>query len=182
MVRKNRGANAWLVDELGTGAGDRVIEIGFGPGLGVARHLERGAALVAGVDRSVLMVRKARARLARAANEGRLDLREGSVEALPFADGAFTRAMALNSLQFWPSAEAGLRELQRVLAGGGRLALGQRLRKEGAGRFDRSRFGMTDERLAALVATLERVGFGAPAVSRRAIGEETVAAIVAARP
>jgi ubiquinone/menaquinone biosynthesis C-methylase UbiE len=180
MVRKNQAANAWLVELLDAKPAERVVEVGFGPGLAVERNLARGA-FVAGVDRSSLMVRKAVARVASAVRDGRVDLRHGSVEALPFADADFTRALALNSLQFWPSAEAGLAELRRVLAPGGRLVLGQRLRKEGAGRFDRSRFGMSDERLDALRATLERVGFGRVAVSRRAIADETVAALVAER-
>jgi ubiquinone/menaquinone biosynthesis C-methylase UbiE len=181
MVRKNQPANAWLVELLGAGPGDRVVEIGFGPGLAAERNVARGAS-VAGVDHSALMVRKASARLADAVREGRVDLRHGSVEALPFGDARFTRAMALNSLQFWPSAEAGLRELHRVLAPGGRLVLGQRLRKEGAGRFDRSRFGMTEERLAALEASLARVGFRGIEIARRTIADEAVAALVAARP
>jgi ubiquinone/menaquinone biosynthesis C-methylase UbiE len=180
MERKNPPGNAWLVELLDAGPEDRVLEIGFGPGLAVERNAAR-AAFVAGVDHSPLMVRKAARRVRGALREGRVDLREGTVEALPFADGSFTRAMALNSLQFWPSAEAGLRELHRVLAPGGRLALGQRLRKEGAGRFDRSRFGMTEERLAALLATLERVGFREAAVARRTIADEAVAAILALR-
>jgi ubiquinone/menaquinone biosynthesis C-methylase UbiE len=180
MVRKNQAANAWLVELLDAKPAERVVEVGFGPGLAVERNLARGA-FVAGVDRSSLMVRKAVARVASAVRDGRVDLRHGSVEALPFADADFTRALALNSLQFWPSAEAGLAELRRVLAPGGRLVLGQRLRKEGAGRFDRSRFGMSDEGLDALRATLERVGFGRVAVSRRAIADETVAALVAER-
>jgi ubiquinone/menaquinone biosynthesis C-methylase UbiE len=180
MVRKNQAANAWLVELLDAGPAERVVEVGFGPGLAVERNVARGA-FVAGVDRSSLMVRKAVARVAVAVRDGRVDLRHGSVEALPFADAEFTRALALNSLQFWPSAEAGLAELRRVLAPGGRLVLGQRLRKEDAGRFDRSRFGMSDERLDALRATLERVGFGRVAVSRRVIADETVAALVAER-
>jgi SAM-dependent methyltransferase len=180
MVRKNGGNNAFLVEQLGAKAGDRVLEIGFGPGLGVEMNLARGA-VVAGVDRSPLMVRKASARVARAVREGRADLRVGSAEALPFADASFTHAMALNSLQFWPSAEGGLRELHRVLVPGGRLVLGQRLFKPGAGRFDRSRFGMTEEGLAALQDTLRRVGFRDVAVARRAIGDEDLAAITASR-
>jgi ubiquinone/menaquinone biosynthesis C-methylase UbiE len=181
MVRKNQGANAWLVELLGAGPGDRVLEIGFGPGLAVERNVARGA-FVAGVDHSELMVRKASARLARALREGRVELRQGRADALPFGDASFTRAMALNSLQFWPSPEAGLREIHRVLAPGGRLVLGQRLRKDDAGRFDRRRFGMSDERLAALLATLASVGFHDARVERRTIAGEAVAALGAVRP
>ena len=100
---------------------------------------------------------------------------------MPFADAAFTRGLAVNSLQFWQPAEAGLRELARVLAPGARLVLAQRLYRPDAGRFDRSRFGMTDERLDALRVTLERVGFRDVAATRRAIAGETIAGIRAER-
>jgi SAM-dependent methyltransferase len=181
MVRKNQDANAWLVELLGAGPGDHVVEIGFGPGLAVERNAARGAH-VAGVDHSALMVRKASGRVAGAVREGRVDLRQGRADALPFGDARFTRAMALNSLQFWPSPDAGLRELQRVLAPGGRLVLGQRLRDDGAGRFDRRRFGMTEEGLAALRATLASVGFRDATIARRTIAGEAVAALAAVRP
>lgn len=182
MARKNVPANAWVVELLEVGPDDRVLEVGFGPGLAVAMNAARATrGLVAGIDHSELMVRKARARVGAARREGRIDLRHGSVEKLPFADGAFTRAMAVNSLQFWPSAAEGLREVARVLAPSARLVLAQRLRKEDAGPFDRSRFGMTEERLAELVALLEEVGFRDVAVRRREIGDECVAALLARR-
>jgi ubiquinone/menaquinone biosynthesis C-methylase UbiE len=180
MARQNVPTNAWVVELLEVGPEDRVVEVGFGPGLALARNAER-AAQVAGIDRSELMVAKARRRFATAIRAGRVDLRHGTVEQLPFADQAFTRAMAVNSLQFWPSVEAGLRELRRVLAPGGRLVLAQRLRKAGAGRFDRSRFGMTEERLAALTATLGALGFRDVEVRRRTLADEQVAALCARR-
>jgi ubiquinone/menaquinone biosynthesis C-methylase UbiE len=178
MARQNAPANDWITDLLEVGPDDRVLEVGFGPGLAVERNAARATrGLVAGVDHSELVVRKALRRAGRAAREGRVDLRVGSVEKLPFPDAGFTRAMALNSLQFWPSAEAGLRELHRVLAPGGRLVLGQRLRKADAGRFDRRRYGMSEERLAEVVATLEQIGFRDVTVARREIAGEDVAAI-----
>jgi ubiquinone/menaquinone biosynthesis C-methylase UbiE len=54
----------------------------------------------------------------------RADLRYGSVERLPFADETFDRALAINSMQAWPDARAGLREIRRVLKHGGNVALG----------------------------------------------------------
>jgi ubiquinone/menaquinone biosynthesis C-methylase UbiE len=53
----------------------------------------------------------------------RVDLRYGSAERLPFADETFDKALAINSMQAWPDARAGLREIQRVLKRGGNVAL-----------------------------------------------------------
>ncbi|RIL00065.1 MAG: methyltransferase type 11 [Proteobacteria bacterium] len=182
MAHKNRALNAWIVSVLDAGPEDRVVEIGYGPGLAVEANAARALrGCVAGVDRSEVMWRHARRRNAAAIAAGRADLRVGDATALPFGDAAFTRALAVNSLQFWRPPEAGLRELRRVLAPGGRLILAQRLHKPDAGRFDRSRFGMTDERLAALLALLRGAGFAPAEPVRRAIGGETLAAIVATR-
>lgn len=176
MARKNRALNAWVASLLEAGPADRVIEVGYGPGLAVAANAAR-AAFVAGVDRSDVMWRHARRRNAAAIRAGRVDLRQGDATALPFADASFTRALAVNSLQFWDPPDAGLRELARVLAPGGRLVLAQRLFKPSAGKLDRSRFGMKEDRLEALLATLARVGFRDATVTRREIGEETIGAI-----
>lgn len=46
------------------------------------------------------------------------------MEKFPFKDGTFDKAFAVNSMQVWPDAVAGLREIQRVLKPHGRVALG----------------------------------------------------------
>jgi ubiquinone/menaquinone biosynthesis C-methylase UbiE len=178
MARKNRGLNAWVVELLDAGADDRVVEVGFGTGLAVEANAARATrGLVAGVDRSDVMLRQASRRNRQALREGRVDLRLGEATKLPFADASFTRALAVNSLQFWKPAEDGLRELRRVLRPGGRLVLAQRRFRADTGRLDRSRFGMTDEQLAALLATLERVGFRDVDVREQEIAGETIAAL-----
>jgi ubiquinone/menaquinone biosynthesis C-methylase UbiE len=79
---------------------------------------------VAGIDQSREMVEQARARNATAIQSGRVHLRHGSVESLPFDDNSFDKALAINSMQIWPDAVAGLREIRRVMKPGGRIALG----------------------------------------------------------
>jgi ubiquinone/menaquinone biosynthesis C-methylase UbiE len=51
-------------------------------------------------------------------------LYHGSVERLPFDDNNFDKALATNSMQVWPDAVVGLREMRRVVKPGGRIAIG----------------------------------------------------------
>jgi ubiquinone/menaquinone biosynthesis C-methylase UbiE len=179
MARKNGALNAWIVERLEVGPDDRVVEIGFGTGLAVALNAARATrGHVAGIDRSDVMLRQATRRNRNAIRAGRVALQQGDAAALPFADASATRALAVNSLQFWSNPEAGLREVARVLAPGGRLVLAQRMRKAEAGRYDRSRFGMTEDNLASLAQLLERVGFHPPKREQRTINDETIAALI----
>jgi ubiquinone/menaquinone biosynthesis C-methylase UbiE len=70
------------------------------------------------------MVQQARARNSIVFRNGRVDLRRGAVESLPFDDNSFEKVLAINSMQVWPDAMAGLREIRRVLKSAGRIALG----------------------------------------------------------
>jgi ubiquinone/menaquinone biosynthesis C-methylase UbiE len=116
-----------------------------------------------------------------AVRQGRVELRTGTVSELPYPNAYFTKACAIHSLYFWPSVEAGLRELYRVLAPDGLLVLAVRMKQAGAGRLDPSRYGLTDERVAEVVATLGSVGFQDVTTRTRPIGRQTITAILARR-
>jgi ubiquinone/menaquinone biosynthesis C-methylase UbiE len=92
----------------------------------VIQHLSKlaSAGHVAGIDPSREMVEQARARNKAAIETGRVDLRRGSVEGLPFDDNAFDKALAVNSMQVWPDPAAGLREIRRVMKPGAKVTLG----------------------------------------------------------
>jgi ubiquinone/menaquinone biosynthesis C-methylase UbiE len=120
MARMNRDAATQIIEMLDIRPDDKVLAVGFGPGVAIQLVLDRvPAGSVAGIDYSQEMVRQAAALRNR-----RVDLRYGSVERLPFADEAFDKALAINSMQAWPDARTGLREIQRVLKRGGIVALG----------------------------------------------------------
>ena len=70
------------------------------------------------------MVAQATTRNKKAIERGRVDLRHGPVASLPFADNAFDKALAINSMQVWPDAVAGSREMRRCMRTGGTVALG----------------------------------------------------------
>src|SRR4051812_642204 len=95
----NRRRNAWAVELLDVRPADRVLEIGFGPGRAIAA-LARRSEHVYGIDRSEVMLRQASRRNAASLRSGRVMLRRGSVEELPF-DGPFDVILAVNALGFW---------------------------------------------------------------------------------
>jgi SAM-dependent methyltransferase len=118
MARTNRECAVWVIELLDVGPDENVLEVGFGPGVGIQLLAKRAAAgYVAGIDPSVEMVAQASARNAEAIKRGRVDLRLGSAASLPFADDTFDKAVAINSMQL----SAGCwRRLARDRAGGKR--------------------------------------------------------------
>jgi SAM-dependent methyltransferase len=55
---------------------------------------------------------------------GRIEWREGSVTAIPFADATFDLAVCQQGLQFFPDRFAALGEIHRVLVSDGRMTVG----------------------------------------------------------
>ena len=88
--------------------------------------------VVIGVDQSEVMVRLARRRNAAAVHSGRVDLRLGSVEALPDLGGALDKILSVNSMGFWPDPVARLSELRCRLRTGGVIAIASQPRCPGA--------------------------------------------------
>jgi SAM-dependent methyltransferase len=95
MARTNAECGAWVTELLEILPTESVLEVGFGPGIAIQR-LSNLAGHVAGIDPSREMVRQARARNVGAIAGGRLDLRYGSVQSLPFDSDAFDKAIAIN--------------------------------------------------------------------------------------
>jgi ubiquinone/menaquinone biosynthesis C-methylase UbiE len=119
---------------LEIGAGERVLEVGFGTGHGLvalARQVgEPGK--VYGLDLSEGMLRVARQEVAKAGLLDRVDLRIGDAEAMPFGAGAFDALFMSFVLELFdtPQIPVVLQECRRVLRSGGRMAV-VALSKEG---------------------------------------------------
>lgn len=125
MAFFNAGIERRVVELLDLRGDERVLEVGFGPGVGiseVAARLPSGS--VAGIDPSQTMNEEAAARNQAAVDEGRVDLRLGTVSHLPWKDETFDAAFGTNNIQLWKSVDDGLRELSRAIKPGGLLAIG----------------------------------------------------------
>jgi len=115
--------NQWTVDLLDLQPQDRVLEIGFGPGLAIqCAALLVNEGLVTGIDHSEVMLRQASKRNADAIAAGRLQLFLGSLENLPPYEKPFNKIFSANVVQFWNDPVAEFKKLRAMLAPGGLLA------------------------------------------------------------
>ncbi|XVQ07603.1 class I SAM-dependent methyltransferase [Spirillospora sp. CA-255316] len=112
-----------LLDLLDVREGERVLEVGYGPG-GLIRLLRRTpAALICGVDPSPEMRALALRPHRKETAAGRIDLRLGTADHTGFPDASFDCVVSVNSVAIWPDLRAGLRELHRVARPGGRVVI-----------------------------------------------------------
>jgi len=129
----NRRRNAWAVSLLDVRRDDRVLEIGFGPGIAISELSARAPeGYVCGLDHSAMMVRHAARRNADAVQRGEVDLRLGSAESLPAFEAPFDKVLAVNVALFWDQPVELLGNLRRVLRTGGRIAIAFQPRGPGA--------------------------------------------------
>src|SRR5262245_31728699 len=99
----NRQRNRWAVSLLDVQPTDRVLEIGFGPGIAVTELAGRAIrGQVYGIDHSQVMVRQASRRNAAAIRAGRVHLMRASVDRLPSFGEPLDAMLAVNTVAFWP--------------------------------------------------------------------------------
>lgn len=177
MAGRNEEKNHWVVEQLELSPGDSYLDIGCGPGLAIAAARERVGrdGRVTGVDPSILSVRASTRRVPDA------EVHRAAAHALPYDDGVFDAASTVDTIGFWPDAEAGLVEIHRVLKPGGRLGVAIRMYDPDAGRLDPASFGATDDDLAGIRNLLRHVGFEVQD-TRTTTHRETTALILARLP
>ncbi|MEZ7124972.1 class I SAM-dependent methyltransferase [Nonomuraea sp. AD125B] len=131
----NRKRNIWAVSLLDVRPTDRVLEVGFGPGVAIAEFAARATrGQVFGIDHSRAMVRRAARRNAAAVRARRVHLTCAPVERMPSFGDPLDAILAVNSVGFWPEPVERLGELRRLLRPSGRIALVSQPRCPGATR------------------------------------------------
>lgn len=119
----NRERNSWTVSVLDPQVSDHILEIGCGPGLALqvcAARVTQG--LVVGLDHSQTMLNQALGRNARAVQQGRLQLRLGSLEQLAFTNEVFDKIFSVNVVQFFDEKASAFNTLFLRLRPAGRIA------------------------------------------------------------
>ncbi len=124
MAHANRSLAEWTLSLLFLRPDDRVLEIGFGPGIAIHLASERiESGRISGIDSSSEMVHQALRRNQDGIQKGCVKLIQGFVENLPFPDEAFNKAFSINTVPIWEDVGRGLNEIHRVLKPGGVLVL-----------------------------------------------------------
>lgn len=156
-----RSEDAALAMRLtGAGEGDRIVDVGCGPGTAARFAAARGAR-VTGVDPASVMLRLAR-RLTRGTSN--VEFVEGSAESLPLPDGSADAVWTIASVHHWRDVDAGLAEVRRVLDPGGRFLAMERRTRPGATGL--ASHGWTDEQAAVFAGMCRGHGFDDVRVER----------------
>ncbi len=175
MLIAGRGRARFAVDLASVSKADHVVDIGCGPGSSVRIAASRGAHAI-GVDPAPVMLR-----LARTCTRGHPPVRwlRGTVEELPLADGCATVAWSVATVHHWRNVSAGLAEVSRVLASGGRfLAIERQVRADATGLASH---GWTDDQAQSFAAQCRSAGFDTVRVDRRTCGRRVMWVVQAVR-
>lgn len=113
---------AVIFDLAGEIEGKLLLDVGTGDGAYSLEAARRGARVTA-LDRSPEMIEAAQTRAL--SSEPAITTLLGDAEALPFADETFDVVMAITTLCFVANQELAIREMVRVLRGGGRIVVGE---------------------------------------------------------
>jgi SAM-dependent methyltransferase len=115
--RYSRALASAFLARAGVAPGQRILDVGCGPGGLTARAAEIvGAEQVAAVDPSEPFVEACRARVPGA------DVRVAAAESLPFANAIFDAVLSQLVVNFLADAPAGVAEMRRVARSGGLVA------------------------------------------------------------
>lgn len=122
LIRDARRRRTLVRQALAAAPGDRILDVGCGPGFYCLELLEDvgPSGSVTGVDSSPAMLELARGRCAGRDN---VELLEGEATALPIASGTFDGVVCVQVLEYVADVRAGLAELHRSLRPGGRAVV-----------------------------------------------------------
>jgi len=121
---ENRRVNRVALELLDIQKGDRVLEVGCGPGWAVREAAAKAShGHVTGLDISTTMVRAARRRNRGGIRRGEVSIQQVGEACLDLAPAAFDRIFSVHCIYFWKDPVDTLAQLRAALHRGGRLVL-----------------------------------------------------------
>jgi ubiquinone/menaquinone biosynthesis C-methylase UbiE len=123
MNKSHSSMTDWGLRQLRIERGFAILDVGCGGGRTIEKLWAMTDGPVCGIDYSAESVALARKVNAAAIGAGHVDIRQAPVSAIPFPDGRFDLATAIETHYYWPDIVAGMKEIRRVLKPGGTAML-----------------------------------------------------------
>lgn len=169
----NRERNVWAVSLLELQPTDRVLEIGFGPGVAIALMSQVvTSGRVVGIDHSEVMLKQARKRNATAIEQGRVQLQLASVSELSPNHDRYDKCLMVNVFHCCDEPDDALRRVQRQMNPRGKIVIAFQPRVQGPTGEDTLKIGY------AMVERLKVAGFSRAHLEIKSMTPASVACAV----
>lgn len=121
MSLKNQTRTDWIVSLMNVKPGERILEIGFGPGAAIQKIGDKiGNGKIVGVNHSITMLKQAAKRNSYLLKEDKLLLHAGTIDDLnPHI--LFDKVFAINVNLFWKDPVAKMKKIYNLLGQHGEL-------------------------------------------------------------
>ncbi|PLR98810.1 class I SAM-dependent methyltransferase [Bacillus sp. T33-2] len=132
MFFENRKINHWTISQLGLEKGDRILEVGYGPGYAIRSIMKQNRQVfLDGVDLSRDMKTEATKRNQPFIEMGRIQLYTGDVYDFR-PRHKYNKVFSVNNYPLWERPVQSLKHLYEMLEDGGRIVLTVQPREEGS--------------------------------------------------
>ncbi|WP_409270328.1 class I SAM-dependent methyltransferase [Neobacillus sp. SCS-31] len=132
MYFENKKINDWTISQLSILNGQRVLEIGFGPGYAIGTIAERFPdCLIEGIDFSLKMKQETEKKHDHLLKAGKLKLWRDEISSFEFSKEKYDRIFSVNNFPLWKNPQETISKIATSLKPGGRIAITVQPREKG---------------------------------------------------
>jgi cyclopropane fatty-acyl-phospholipid synthase-like methyltransferase len=119
MIKGNKPEYDIIIPELDIKPNDRLLEIGYGPGLGVNRIASDYDCFISGIDFSYLMYKEATKRNKKHIEKKKVELHYGDFLKSELTANEYDKVFCLNVIYFWDKLDIPFTKINKTLKEGG---------------------------------------------------------------
>ncbi|VEF46082.1 putative methyltransferase [Bacillus freudenreichii] len=176
MDMENRELNKWAVNLLNIKPGERILEIGYGSGYGIAYLLNHHEKVVVdGIDVSEDMKELASKKLKDEIAEQKVNLIVGDINQRRLPSNRYNKILSVNNYSLWDEQLDILNNIYRAMVKEGRIVITMQPRQEDADR------GRTKEFGEQILRDLQSCGFRQIECSYKEIAPELAVTVTAVK-